>query len=521
MCVMSDVVLSAGVRQNLLSLQQTAHLMSVTQNRLATGKKVNSALDNPANFFTSQALNNRAGDLNALLDSIGQAQKTLEAADQGISALSKLVESAKSTAKQARQAAQPGAAGYSAVTITGDPTDESLGAFTGGTLANATVLGAGNIAIAVTVSGTTTNVTVNNAAIVGQSAGGLASAIQTAINGSAVGAGKISVTSGGAGNGAITMSALDADVDFTITANATTAEVGLTVDAVTNRVTSSTSLLDNIGVGGQGSILTVAANGGANQQITFGTDGSAGQVSTLAELNARIATLAGVTGSASNATFTLTAAQAATQTSLTVNSSLAGLTTALGLTATVGLPNSTGTTLGTAFVATPNAARTSLQSDFNSILAQIDALAKDASYNGINLLFGDDLKVLFNENGSSSLTIAGVTYDAASLGLSTVSGIGFQSDTVIDAALSQIDVALGTLRNQASKFGSNLNTVQARQDFTKKLINTLETGADNLVLADTNEEGANMLALQTRQQLSTTALSLSAQADQGVLRLFG
>ena len=234
--------------------------------------------------------------------------------------------------------------------------------------------------------------------------------------------------SGGGGNGAITMSALDADVDFTVTANATTAEVGLTVDAVTDRVTSSTSLLDNIGGGGQGSILTVAANGGANQQITFGTDGSAGQVSTLAELNARIATLAGVTGSASNATFTLTAAQAVTQTSLTVNSSLAGLTTALGLTATVGLPNSTGTTLGTAFVATPNAARTSLQSDFNSILAQIDALAKDSSYNGINLLYGDDLKVVFNENGSSSLTIAGVTYDAAGLGLSTISGTGFQSD---------------------------------------------------------------------------------------------
>ncbi len=115
---------------------------------------------------------------------------------------------------------------------------------------------------------------------------------------------------------------------------------------------------------------------------------------------------------------------------------------------------------------------------------------------------------MFNENGSSSLTIAGVTFDSAGLGLSTVSGTGFQSDAVIDAAFAQIDVTLGTLRNQASKFGSNLNTVQTRQDFTKKLINTLETGADNLVLADTNEEGANMLALQTRQQLSTTALSL-------------
>ena len=78
-----------------------------------------------------------------------------------------------------------------------------------------------------------------------------------------------------------------------------------------------------------------------------------------------------------------------------------------------------------------------------------------------------------------------------------------------------------TLRNQASKFGSNLTTVQTRQDFTKNLINTLQTGADSLVLADSNEEGANMLALQTRQSLSTTALSLANQASQAVLRLFG
>ena len=100
----SNITLSAGVRQNLLSLQSTAALMSLTQNRLATGKKVNSALDNPANFFTSQSLNNRASDLNSLLDSIGQAQQTLEAADKGITSLTKLVESAKSIAKQARQA---------------------------------------------------------------------------------------------------------------------------------------------------------------------------------------------------------------------------------------------------------------------------------------------------------------------------------------------------------------------------------------------------------------------------------
>src|SRR5690349_17070558 len=104
---MGDIVLSAGVRQNLLSLQGTADLMSLTQNRLATGKKVNSALDNPSSFFTSQSLSFRASDLNSLLDAIGQGQKVLEAADKGLTSLTKLVENAKATARQARQAPQP------------------------------------------------------------------------------------------------------------------------------------------------------------------------------------------------------------------------------------------------------------------------------------------------------------------------------------------------------------------------------------------------------------------------------
>src|SRR6187549_2636991 len=114
----SGITLSAGVRQNLLSLQNTSTLSALTQNRLATGKKVNSALDNPSNFFTSQSLNDRAGDLNALLDSIGQAQKTLEAADKGLTSLTKLVQSAKSVAQQARQSTLA-AASYAAVNATG------------------------------------------------------------------------------------------------------------------------------------------------------------------------------------------------------------------------------------------------------------------------------------------------------------------------------------------------------------------------------------------------------------------
>ena len=102
---MSDIILSSGVRQNLLSLQDTAALMATTQNRLATGKKVNSALDNPINFFTSQGLGNRASDLNSLLDAIGQGQQTLQAANTGLTSLTTLVQSAKSIATQALQSA--------------------------------------------------------------------------------------------------------------------------------------------------------------------------------------------------------------------------------------------------------------------------------------------------------------------------------------------------------------------------------------------------------------------------------
>jgi flagellin len=107
-----------------------------------------------------------------------------------------------------------------------------------------------------------------------------------------------------------------------------------------------------------------------------------------------------------------------------------------------------------------------------------------------------------------------------SLGIDAVAAADLDSDTSIDTKLSGLSDALGSLRSQSSAFGSNLSIVQNRQDFTKSMINTLETGAANLTLADTNEEAANLLALQTRQQLSSTALSMASQADQAVLRLF-
>jgi flagellin len=501
----SNITLSSSVRQNLLSLQNTAALSALTQNRLATGKKVNSALDNPGNFFTSQSLTNRASDLNSLLDSIGQATQTLKAADQGITSVTKLVESAKSIAKQARQAPQPTSATYNAVALTsGNPTDETIGTVTGTslTVANSTTY---SFAIAVGAGAAATVSYVSDAsATYGEILAGLQSSFSTVLAAASTTTSDLELVTNGVGG--LTINAVTADSsNFTISA---VANSGLAAASY-----ASTSLFENLN-STAGTSLTVAVNGGANQVVTFGT--GIGEVSTLAELQTKLNTISGITATASNGAVNVTLNSASSQNSLTITSSSADLTTALGLGSIVG-----NTYQGTATVSTPNSTRTSLQSDYDNVITQITALSADASYNGVNLLGGDDLKVVFNETGTSSLTITGVTFDAAGLGLDAITGAGFQSDGDIDAVIVKLDTALSSLRTQASKFGSNLSTVQTRQDFTKNLINTLQTGADNLVLADTNEEGANLLALQTRQQLSTTALSLSAQADQAVLRLFG
>src|ERR1700730_3307721 len=116
---MSDITLSAGVRQNLLSLQSTAALLTTTQNRLATGKKGPNAFDNPTSYFTSQSLTNRANSLSALLDQVGQAQQTLQAANQGLTSITRLLQQALSITQQALEATGPSTLSYGAITTNG------------------------------------------------------------------------------------------------------------------------------------------------------------------------------------------------------------------------------------------------------------------------------------------------------------------------------------------------------------------------------------------------------------------
>ena len=161
-----------------------------------------------------------------------------------------------------------------------------------------------------------------------------------------------------------------------------------------------------------------------------------------------------------------------------------------------------------------------LKTTYDELVSQVNAMASDANYGGNNLLGGDALTVDFNEDGDSTLTVTGFTATTANeINGVTITAAAF-TDAAIDDALSSLDAAVNSLRTEAQSLASNLSTIEIRANFTSEMINTLETGADKLTLADMNEEGANMLMLQTRQSLGTTSLSLASQAAQSVLRLF-
>jgi flagellin-like hook-associated protein FlgL len=164
-----------------------------------------------------------------------------------------------------------------------------------------------------------------------------------------------------------------------------------------------------------------------------------------------------------------------------------------------------------------------LATQFDTVRSQIAYLATDSKYGGNNLLNGDIINVEFDEDGTYKLSVGTAALDGTNIGSiasSTLRVADFQNQTSIESAVSEIDSAVSQLRTEAQKLASNLSTISIREEFTESMINTLNTGADKLTLADMNEEGANMLMLQTRQALSTTSLSLSSQAAQAVLRLF-
>jgi flagellin len=524
----SDVVLSAGVRQNLLALQSTAHLMATTQNRLSTGKRVNSALDNPVNFFTSGSLSSRAKDLTALLDSMANGIKTIEAADNGITAIKKTIESMKSTLLQARQDKSFKSSAYTVAVATPAPTDVLT--FSGGAVTGSVNIDLTNSTAVRTSATNYADMDFNNAgAWAGQTLtftialnGGTARSVvigatsdtnlTVAVDGGT--ATNYTIADSDAVTGAEMVAALNAGFDAAATPIAITASGSTGAPLVFTADTAVSSSTANIAV-----TTPVAAGAGQVLPASFGfvAAGTLTQTNTAAQTVDQIV-------AAINANTSLTDKVQASNDSGQIrilNESTIDLDIA-GITGSVVDGGAGTTTIG------GNQVRRNLVKQFNDLRDQLDKLADDASFNGVNLLRGDRLKITFNETGTSTIVIQATDefgvprpIDTNTLEIAFLQNPDVDADDSIDTLLEGLASSLNIVRAQASTFGSHLSIVEIRTDFTKSMVNTLQTGADNLVLADVNEESANMLALQTRQQLSTTALSLASQADQAVLRLFG
>jgi flagellin-like hook-associated protein FlgL len=170
---------------------------------------------------------------------------------------------------------------------------------------------------------------------------------------------------------------------------------------------------------------------------------------------------------------------------------------------------------------------------YDAIFTEIQNLVKDSSYQGVNLLKGATLTITFNETRTNQFNVEGVDI-VDEMAISAASGedgawkVAEDADDAakaevikaVTASIDELSTATETLRSYATELGNNYSIIETRQDFTDALIDVLETGADNLLLADMNEESANYLALQTRQQLAINSLSLASQSAQSILNLF-
>lgn len=389
----NDISLTSGMRSNLVQLQATVTLLDRTQERLATGKKVNNPLDNPINYFASQGHLVRAADILQYKDGMAEGIQTIQAANAGIKGINALIESARSLA-QAALAANPNSVGFSITTVTANQV----------------------------------------------------------------------FTIGGAGFTAVATGA-DTSVKFNVS------------DADSNALSAE----------------EVAANLAAKINQNTEAGNGAGNIKAIQTGNRIV-----LQSTASDKAIT-------------------GVSVAITSNATVTIDDSV------------TSERKTLATQYQDLLTQIDTLATASGYKGTNLLTKDTLSVGF-EGGSVS--VKGFNAYASDMKVNTT---GFAKSSIIPTTnensywavatdirydINNLDKGVAKLKEESSKLSSAISIISIQQDFATAKVNLLYKGADNLTAADTNEEGANMLMLQTRQALSTTALSLSSQAAQSVLRLF-
>ena len=601
-----NINLTASMRTNLLSLQQISKLQDRTQLRLSTGLKVNSAIDNPSSYYTAQSLNNRADDLSALLDSMGQGIQTIKAASEGIETAEDLVTQMKaiaeqvstsgtyvpdkeyfikevgengavvSTAEELRQAIADnketicvygqinlgdisttgglslqenqklvgveyfgnfkdgeGFSGISATGSTASTTNSLINIYKTGCLVSDLNLSYENkIAtgrvFAINIDNFKADAILQNLNISVQKhktqAGGYGAAagIYIANQTSARLNGYININSEGAMASGITVVAAssliieeNANLNINVLGGINTSgiymnnktkadimgNVEISTDSQYNIWSSDNSIFD---VKSTSTIhLNTILRNGINSTL---------QISSGAKL--------AFEKNGSTKWYEVQKDYKDENTETTAH-----IITADNVEATLNVASTSSWKTPADIIAeqekeeaeAEKKSYATYQKQFNNALSQYDMLINDSAYKGINLLKEDTLKVNFNEDKSAHLLIQGVDMTSEGIGLLSAD---WNTDKDVQTSLEQVLSAQKKLRSAATKLGNCYSIVSERQNFTENLINVLTEGADKLTLADMNEESANMLALQTQQQLAINSLSLASQASQGVLSLF-
>jgi flagellin-like hook-associated protein FlgL len=530
------VTLDASIRSNLLSLQNTTRLLDITSNRLSTGKKVNTALDNANSFYTAKSLTNNALDLSDRKDGIGQGISLLEATDKSLSAITSLVEQAKAKAQQAEEKASGGITAHQSKKVT---------AVTGTTTLSTNLpAGAVNTAVTFTSLGMTTTEALTFA-IEGETAFTLSEATAVAAGGMGTTIGdlikalndnaifkkhaeakfnsttnQIDITAGGGAQIVIadaTGGSYFADLGA-FKKDGAAIGTGVTVTFATQN-TVKDSALDHLGLTNGNTLITTVVGGGTNTYTVDTQD-------TIAEV------IAGIEAADSSLTATYNTSIGKIEVKAP-NGSVVNFAGTDFSAFTWATNEASVTTLSSGVNSTYSKAGSEVEvggltTDFRTLLKQINGLVSDAVYKGNNLLKGQEtVNVKFNIDGSSKLAVLGKQLEIDDDGIlknmkftQKADDYDFTVTGDITAALTDAKAAILEIRSISSTFGSNLGIVQTRQDFTNDMVNTLEAGSGKLVNADLETESAKLLALQTRQALGIQSLSIANTSQQSILALF-
>ena len=507
------LLLSASAMNNVLAIRNAQSMVDLSTLRLSTGRKVNSALDNPMNFFTARALDNRASDLMRLLDGIGSSIRAVEEASNGVSALTRLLNLAESDALLALEKLRAGSSeqvvtmplsdqilaanpiGYWRLNETAGTVSANLGSLGGvvnATYVNGPILGAAPLydggGTSVYFDGIDDQVTIPNHPSINTTPQPLRS-VELVFNADTTMGRQVLYEEGGTTNsfsiyifnGSLYVNARNStglgplNISAPIVAGQTY-HVGFTFDApngvfraymdgmeIGNAVVTANfpSHTGNVGIGHQN-------NGTWYHDGSQGGDGNYfnGHISDVGMYNAALT------------------AQQMEEHAAAVTGVIASAPTS---------------------------------DSFDNILDQIDKLVRDAHYRGVNLLMAENLTTYFNETGSSKLSVKGEDFTSRGLGIKRV---GFDTESGIEEIIISIRAALNEVRGFGGRLANNLNILKIRDAFTRETVNVLKAGASSLTDADPNEEGANLLAAQTRLELATISLSVGSRSSAGVLDLF-